>query len=610
MFKKILLAIILIAQFSCKQESEYLAINSENNQGWTQAHKFYQNSLDNSIQHLSEIKSNGLDDPSNKEIFKKARQEWKKAEPFTAYLNPAVGHRVNGPALPVFLEDNSRFMPAVGLQKIEESVYDREVTEQEFQEELKVTLGLMRNLQKNIDKRELTTERFFIATQQQLLRILSHSITGFDTPVSHLGIEEAAISLIALNEVYVLTLQKIIQQKDIDLDKRFQQKLISSANYLEEHTDFETFDRYEFTREYLNDITSLWLQIRNTSGLWESTVNQPFNFDAPTFFEEDSFKPEYFMQNVNRKNSGMKIALGEKLFFEKKLSKNGRMACATCHLPEKAYADGLTFSKDNQGMELSRNTPTLINSVYQRGFFWDGRSEGLIEQISSVFTNKKEFDTGVHEFSEEILQDSTYQEMIQQTFGGIPRGNTELIKALSAYISTLNGMNSKFDRNIAGKENTFTEQEKRGFNLFAGKALCATCHFLPLTNGTVPPFYTETEKEIIGVPETAANNKLDDDTGFYWSYRVEEHKGMFKTPGVRNIALSAPYMHNGVYTNLEQVIDFYNKGGGAGLGFDLPHQTLPFDNLELNEDEQAALVAYLKTLTDTKVTGHKKDLSI
>ena len=257
MFKKILLTIILIAQFSCKQESEYLALNSENNQSWDQAHRFYQNSLNNSIQHLSEIKSNGLDDPSNKELFKKARQEWKKAEPFAAYLNPAVGNRVNGPALPVFLEDNSRFMPAVGLQKIEESIYEGGITEQEFQEELKVTLGLMGNLQKNLHKRELTTERFFIATQQQLLRILSHSITGFDTPVSHLGIEEAAVSLEALNEVYALTLQKIIQQKDIDLDKRFQQKLISSVNYLEENTDFETFDRYEFTREYLNDITSL-----------------------------------------------------------------------------------------------------------------------------------------------------------------------------------------------------------------------------------------------------------------------------------------------------------------------------------------------------------------
>lgn len=587
-----------------------MAINSEENTGWDQAHKFYQNSLQHSIGFLAEVKSNGLKDPSNKELFRKARQEWKKAEPFAAYLNPPVGHRVNGPALPVFLEDNSRFMPAVGLQKIEESIYDGEATESEFQEELKVTLGLMGNLLKNIEKRELTTERFFIATQQQLLRILSHSITSFDTPVSHLGIEEAAISLEALGEVYILTLQNNIRQKDKDLDQRFLRKLKISTGYLQQNSDFKTFDRYEFIREHLNDITSLWAQIRNTSGLWEGTANQPFNFDAPTFFEENSFQSEYFTQTVNRKNSEMKIALGEKLFFEKKLSKNGRMACATCHLPGKAYADGLTFSKDNQGIELHRNTPTLINSVYQRGFFWDGRSEGLMEQISSVFTNKQEFDSGVHEFSEAILQDSTYQQIFEQAFGDIPKSNTELIKALSAYIATLNGMNSKFDRNISGKENTFTNQEKRGFNLFAGKALCATCHFLPLTNGTVPPFYTETEKEVIGVPETAENKMLDDDTGFYWSYNVEQHKGMFKTPGVRNIALTAPYMHNGVYKDLEQVVDFYNKGGGAGLGFDLPHQTLPFDNLELDDEEQAALVAYLKTLTDTKVTGNNKDLSI
>ncbi|WP_051201420.1 cytochrome c peroxidase [Christiangramia portivictoriae] len=606
MCKKILLVIILITQFSCKQESEYMAINSETGTSWDQAHKFYENSLRHSIEFLAEVKSNGLKDPSNKELFRQARQEWKKAEPFAAYLNSPVGHRVNGPALPVFLEDNSRFMPAVGLQKIEESIYDGEATESEFQEELKVTLGLMGNLLKNIQKRELTTERFFIATQHQLLRILSHSITGFDTPVSHLGIEEAAISLEALRDIYTLTLQNDIRQKDKDLDQRFLRKLKISTGYLQQNSDFNTFDRYEFIREHLNDITSLWAQISNTSGLWEGTANQPFNFDAPTFFEENSFKPEYFMQTINRKNSETKIALGEKLFFEKKLSKNGCMACATCHLPGKAYADRLTFSRDNQGIALDRNTPTLINSIYQRGFFWDGRSEGLMEQISSVFTNKQEFDSGVHEFSEAILQDPTYQEFFEQAFGDIPKSNTELIKALSAYIATLNGMNSKFDRNISGKENTFTSQEKRGFNLFAGKALCATCHFLPLTNGTVPPFYTETEKEVIGVPETAENKKLDGDTGFYWSYNVEQHKGMFKTPGVRNIALTAPYMHNGVYKNLVQVIDFYNKGGGGGLGFDLPHQTLPFDNLELDDEEQAALVAYLKTLTDTQVTGPKK----
>ena len=138
-------------------------------------------------------------------------------------------------------------------------------------------------------------------------------------------------------------------------------------------------------------------------------------------------------------------------------------------------------------------------------------------------------------------------------------------------------------------------------NLFMGKALCATCHFMPLTGGTVPPFFAETEKEVIGVPETAANKQLDDDLGFYFMYEEPIQRGMFKTPTVRNAGVTAPYMHNGVYATLEEVMDFYNKGGGAGLGFDLPHQTLPFDNLQLNATELQALTDFVRTLTDTNV---------
>ena len=156
---------------------------------------------------------------------------------------------------------------------------------------------------------------------------------------------------------------------------------------------------------------------------------------------------------------------------------------------------------------------------------------------------------------------------------------------------------------MRGEADSFTAEEKLGFNLYMGKALCATCHFVPLTNGTVPPFFTQHEKEVIGVPETVANASLDDDLGFYWRHNqeLEVHRGMFKTPTVRNAEVTAPYMHNGVYQTLEQVVDFYNKGGGGGLGFDLPHQTLPFDNLELSAEEEKALVAFMKTLTDTAV---------
>jgi cytochrome c peroxidase len=354
----------------------------------------------------------------------------------------------------------------------------------------------------------------------------------------------------------------------------------------------------------MNPITRYWVAIRKEANIWESVNTEPFNFEAPTFFEDDSFNIAYFTPATNLNPTKKQITLGKKLFFDKRLSANNSMACATCHIPEKAYADGMALNLDNTGNKLERNTPTLINSAFQQSFFLDGRSESIIDQISSVFTNDKEFASNVHEFSDAILEDVTYVSEFKAAFGKTPTKNVELIKAISSYIFTLNGFNSKFDRNIRGEEDTFTHEEKLGLNLFMGKALCATCHFMPLTNGTVPPFFRETEKEVIGVPETADNQILDDDLGFYWKFTEPLHKGMFKTPTLRNVVLTAPYMHNGVYNTLEEVLHFYNLGGGGGMGFDLDHQTLPFNELNLTETEQKAIIAYLKTLNDSEVDGN------
>jgi cytochrome c peroxidase len=172
--------------------------------------------------------------------------------------------------------------------------------------------------------------------------------------------------------------------------------------------------------------------------------------------------------------------------------------------------------------------------------------------------NKDEFNTEIHQFSNKILTDTTYTKMVIDVFGHVPSKNTEVIRAISSYISSLKGMNSRFDKNIKGEEDNFTASEKNGVNLFMGKALCATCHFMPLTNGTVPPFYSESEREVIGVPKTNKNKELDTDLGFYWKYNQLLHKGMFKTPTIRNIEETAPYMHNGVYNSLEEVMNFYN----------------------------------------------------
>ncbi|WP_276167013.1 cytochrome-c peroxidase [Zobellia alginiliquefaciens] len=602
MNKFLLFFLSIFCILSCKNKNEELAkVDHVETTDWSYAQEFYIKNMTKAVDLIDTLSKMDAESDEAKKIFKELRVAFKKAEPYASYLNPEVGHRANGPALPVFAEDTERILNPIGLQKIEESIYEGGESPAVFKKETVLTKGLMVNLLKNVTERDLSAERFFIATHQQLLRIISLGISGFDTPVSGLGLSESVVSLRGLEEVYDHTLRDLIQDKNSDLDTNFHQNIEKAVDFLQKNTDFNTFDRYTFIRDYMNPITRNWVSIRKESGLWEGVNNKPFNFDAPTFFEKDAFNLEYFTPPINRNPSEKQIALGEKLFFDPNLSQTKSMACVTCHIPEKAYTDGIAVNNGNNGSPLQRNTPTLINSAFQKSFFWDGRAENILDQISMVFNNEQEFNTGVHEFSTDILKDTTYHVLFKDAFGRISNRNTDIIKAISSYISTLNGFDSKFDRNMRAEEDTFTKEEKLGMNLFMGKALCATCHFMPLTNGTVPPFYAETEKEVIGVPETAENKMLDDDLGFYWRYNKAEHLGMFKTPTVRNSEFTGPYMHNGVYNTLEEVMNFYNKGGGGGMGFELEHQTLPFDELELTPEEQKAIISFLKTMTDTNV---------
>jgi cytochrome c peroxidase len=598
MFQRIktsFLLLIVTVLTACNQEKKG-TISVVN---WTFAQQYYSSNIDIALAYIDSLETEGMHGEKSKTFFTLSRAAFKKAEPYASYLNPEVGHRANGPALPIYKEDTGKIIKPVGYQKIEESVFDNETSEADFKQELYVQKGMLSRLKKGIDKRPLNPQRFFIATHQQLLRIVSLAICGFDTPVSHLGIDETIISLESLKTVYTNTVQNIVKAKNETLNNTFLDNIKKAIAFINTNKDFDTFDRFTFTRDFMNPITRNWVNIRKTSDLWEPIDTTPFNFDAPTFFENNSFNLNYFTPAINKNPTEKQIILGKKLFSDSKLSENGQMACITCHLPNKGYADNLSLNLDNKGKTLERNTPTLINTAFQQSFFLDGRSNTLLDQISSVFTINKEFNTNVHKFSNAILKDSTYNTLFKDAFGKIASNNTDVIKAISSYISTLNGFNSKFDKNIRGEINNFSKEEKLGYNLFMGKSLCATCHFIPLTNGTVPPFFNETEKEVIGVPETAENKKLDDDLGFYWRYKEDLHKGMFKTPTIRNVSATTPYMHNGIYNTLEQVVEFYNLGGGSGLGFDLEHQTLPFDELNLTTEEQNALVAFMKTLTET-----------
>lgn len=201
-----------------------------------------------------------------------------------------------------------------------------------------------------------------------------------------------------------------------------------------------------------------------------------------------------------------------------------------------------------------------------------------------------------------LNQSQEYQQLFKTSFKGTSDTVINyygMLKAISEYEKTLISMNSRFDKYIKGDFKQLTSQEINGYTIFSGKALCGSCHFFPLFNGLVPPIYNDTEYEVIGVPENINSKIIDKDVGRITVSRVNIHQHAFKTPSVRNIALTAPYMHNGVYKTLDEVIDFYNQGGGQGLGINIPHQTLPFDSLQLNKQEIKDIKLFMLTLTDT-----------
>ncbi len=225
-----------------------------------------------------------------------------------------------------------------------------------------------------------------------------------------------------------------------------------------------------------------------------------------------------------------------------------------------------------------------------------------------VVLNPQEFNSTFQEIIEKISKSDEYLHYFEDAYGN--KGKYQISpwsisNAITCYVATLASFNSPFDRFIRNEQDTIQEDVIRGFNLFMGKAACGTCHFAPTFSGLVPPLFTESESEVLGVPASGdtINPMIDKDPGRSGSGKISEQSYIydrsFKTVTLRNIALTGPYMHNGVYESLDEVMDFYNKGGGVGLGLLLPNQTLADSPLGLNEEEIKDIIAFMEALTDT-----------
>ncbi|MDP3092586.1 MAG: cytochrome c peroxidase [Nitrospira sp.] len=275
-----------------------------------------------------------------------------------------------------------------------------------------------------------------------------------------------------------------------------------------------------------------------------------------------------------------KVELGRLLFFDKRLSKNDTIACASCHLPGNGFTDGKAVSTGINGLKGGRSAPSSFNRVFSKAQFWDGRAETLEEQSIGPFVSPVEHGFNNHdEMIVKMKKNPGYRKLFQEVFG------REIViedvgKAIASFQRTILSGNSAVDRfDLGGDEKALSESAKRGLELFRGKARCTRCH-----SG-----FNFTDEKFHNLGIGWDTNTVD--LGRYMVTKNPEDIGAFKTPTLREIARTAPYMHDGRFKTLEAVVKFYNQGGIKN-----PHQDNTIIPLELTEQEQQDVVALLKSL--------------
>jgi cytochrome c peroxidase len=540
--------------------------------------------------------------------FLKCRSSYKEIEFIVEYFFPFYASKLNGPPIPFFEEadpDKEAQSPS-GFQLIESFIYPK--INIEATNELKIhTAETIRYIKEMIEVQEsfaFNDENIFDAMMEQLFRVTALGLSGFDSQAAMNSLAECNSVLKSIQQViriYEPRNKELFSSKYHSLDSL----LKHAQNYIITHQDFNSFNRMYFIKNYLNPITRQVGEYKiqnnykdNESSLYYSSIRK-----TNTLFDSIAFRPDVFLGDYTM--SPEKIELGRRLFFEPQLSSNGKRSCATCHQPEKAFTDGQRKSMALDGHTLlKRNAPTILNAALQKNLFYDSRSINLEEQVMQVLNNVNEMHNSASVTAENILKNPEYIDLYNAAFPVHKSANpaNDLANAIASYERTLIALNSKFDRHMRG-DSLLSKNEINGFNVFMGKAKCGTCHFIPLFSGAKPPRYYHIESEVLGVPLEKNKRKasIDNDSGRFLITGIPIHLFSFKTPSIRNIELTAPYMHNGVFDTLEEVVDFYNNGGGKGLKIAPENQTLPFEKLKLTSKEKRDIILFMKTLTDTTI---------
>jgi cytochrome c peroxidase len=552
-----------------------------------------------------------------KKHFYQCRLVYKQIAVLSGYYNRYETTLLNGPPLARTEPDNpDHIIGPQGFQVIEELIFSKKYNTIDYAKIGRLLTGMEQVVAKL--KKEFggiypfRDALVWDAMRSSLVEIMAMGLTGFDSPIAGHSIPESRASLVGVKKILVFY-KPLLDESDPGGYEQIEIQLNKCFVYLDKNTCFNDFDRMHFIVNYLNPLFKIVVHERIKCGIQEPDGKSPLHAEEESIFNTGAFDINFYSPPKEYWVNPERVQLGRMLFSDPILSGSHSRSCASCHKPEKGFTDGLArpYALDNK-THLERNTPTLLNAGFQTNQFYDSRADMLENQVTDVVHNAREMGGSLKKSVTELKGSPVYGVLFEKAYPAEkkPINAFTIANAISSYIRSLRSLSTRFDLYMRGNRKMLAKGEIEGFNLFMGKAKCGTCHFIPLFNGVAPPFFNETESDVLGIPQSAGKDHPlpDSDLGKYNFSGSAIDKRAFKTPTLRNIVLTAPYMHNGIYNSLEEVVEFYNKGGGKGLNIGPENQTLPFDRLHLTPVEMNKIISFLKTLTDTssfRIDGEK-----
>lgn len=573
----------------------------------------FQQTQQNLIGYIQALPAISENETTNiKQRIWNARLQMKSLDFWFRYLEPVAYKKINGP-LPVEWETEvfEKFekpykRTGAGLLLAELYLDEPNPNKDSLINSLKQSDKALATFNADSITRFLVKpDHFFFANRLFLLNLSAIYTTGFECPDTSRVIPELISMLQSVKDIYK------------DFNNSFPADTLSH-DYLLRFAAMQTFvntqgktpsafDHYHFIKDHVNPLFALNQQfIHQYHAVSRNFNDYTLNNNCYSIFDKNLYRGE------NEK--GIFIAIddtaalndiketGRLLFYDPILSGNGKRSCASCHKPteffnDTAFSSSMQFDEQNR---LARNTPSLINAVYNHLLMLDGKHISLEDQAKEVICNPNEMGSNADEVVNNVMSCSVYKKAFQHYAKLTPNypdvSLDHIVSAIILYYAGFSKFDAPFDRAINGTESLSKEQTD-GFNLFMGKAQCATCHFVPQFNGVKPP-YVSSEFEVLGVPMDTAYHGLSKDSGRYSVNPASETMNAFRTGSIRNASYTKPYMHNGVFKTMEEVINFYDNGGGAGHGLTIPNQTLSSDSLHLSVTEKKALMTFIKTLDE------------